>query len=136
MQRFDLNGIWHLSGGEYSCDGTVPGSVYSFLLDNKLIEDPYYRDNELKFVGITDVDFEFSRRFDYALDGNTVPILFVHGDADATVPPESARELYERAQGTRELHYVAGADHAESVLVAPDEYREAVTSFLETARKS
>ena len=69
-----------------------------------------------------------------ALDGNTVPILFVHGDADTTVPPQSARELYERTTGTRELHYVAGADHAESVLVAPDEYREVVASFLEIAR--
>jgi len=70
-----------------------------------------------------------------ALDDNTVPILFIHGDADATVPPESARELYERARGIRELHYVAGADHAESVLVAPNEYREVVISFLEAARK-
>jgi len=65
-----------------------------------------------------------------ALDGNTVPILFVHGEEDATVPPENARELYERTRGVRELHYVAGADHAESVLVAPQEYREVVTSFL------
>ena len=72
MQRFDLNGIWHLSGGEYNCDGTVPGSVYSFLLDNKLIDDPYYRDNELKLVGIMDNEFEFSRKFDYAKDDNTV----------------------------------------------------------------
>ena len=37
MQKFDLNGTWHLVGGEYNCDGTVPGSVYSFLLENKLI---------------------------------------------------------------------------------------------------
>ena len=70
-----------------------------------------------------------------ALDGNTVPILFIHGDADNTVPRENARELFESAQGKRELHYVAGADHAESVLVAPEEYREVVSSFLETAKQ-
>lgn len=69
-----------------------------------------------------------------ALEDNTVPILFIHGDADATVPPQNARELYERAQGTRDLHYVAGADHAASVLVAPDEYRAVVTSFLEKVK--
>jgi len=68
-----------------------------------------------------------------ALDGNEVPVLFVHGEADATVPPQDARELYDRARGIRELHYVAGADHAESVLVAPEEYRGVVASFLETA---
>ena len=72
MQRFELNGTWNLKGGEYNCNGTIPGSVYSFLLDNKLVDDPYYRDNELKFVGIMDNDFEFSRTFDYSADGNTV----------------------------------------------------------------
>ena len=66
-----------------------------------------------------------------ALNGKTVPILFVHGDADTTVPPQCARNLYERATGIKELHYIAGAEHAESVLVAPEEYREVVTAFLE-----
>ena len=70
-----------------------------------------------------------------ALDGNTVPILFIHGDADTTVPPQNARELYEKAQGIRELHYVAGADHAESVLVAPKEYNEVVASFLDAVNR-
>lgn len=65
-----------------------------------------------------------------ALDGNAVPILFMHGDADATVLPQSARELYDRAAGVRELHYVAGADHAESILVAPEEYSKTVAAFL------
>lgn len=69
-----------------------------------------------------------------ALNGNTVPILFIHGDADTTVPPESARNLYEATKGKSELHYVAGADHAESVLVAPNEYREVVSSFLGTVK--
>ena len=65
-----------------------------------------------------------------ALDKNTVPILFVHGDADTTVPPQSAQELYDRTRSMRELHYVVGADHAESVLVAPGEYQKTVASFL------
>ena len=65
-----------------------------------------------------------------ALEGNTVPVLFIHGDADNTVPPEDAQQLYDRASGVRELHYVSGADHAESVLKAPEEYREVLTAFL------
>lgn len=39
------------------------------------------------------------------LDGNTVPILLIHGDVDATVSPRDARELYERAEGKRELQH-------------------------------
>lgn len=65
------------------------------------------------------------------LDANTVPILFIQGDADTTVPPECAQQLYDRAKGVRELHYVAGADHAESVIKAPEEYRATVAAFLE-----
>ena len=65
-----------------------------------------------------------------ALDGNTVPILFVHGENDSTVPPESARQLYDRTAGERELYLFAGADHAESILVAPEEYQKVVAEFL------
>jgi pimeloyl-ACP methyl ester carboxylesterase len=64
------------------------------------------------------------------LDDNAVPILFMHGDADNTVPPECARQLYDRAKGKRELHYIAGADHAESVIKAPEEYKQIVAAFL------
>ena len=64
------------------------------------------------------------------LGDNGIPILYIHGDADTTVPPQSAQQLYDRTQGTKQLHYVAGANHAESVLVAPDEYRETVSGFL------
>lgn len=78
MKKFDLNGTWQMRGGEYECSGTVPGSVYSFLLDNKLIDDPFYRDNELKIEAITDNDFEFSRTFDYKTD-STKTLLCCEG---------------------------------------------------------
>lgn len=65
-----------------------------------------------------------------ALDGNTVPILFMHGDADTTVSPQDARALYDRATCVKELHYIAGADHAESAIKAPEEYRKILADFL------
>ena len=63
MRKISLNGTWHLSGGGYACDGTIPGSVYSFLLDNRLMEDPFYRTNELDALKIMENDFTFSRTF-------------------------------------------------------------------------
>ena len=48
MKYITLDGLWRLTGGGFDCTGTVPGSVCSFLLDAGLMEDPYYRDNELK----------------------------------------------------------------------------------------
>ena len=65
MEKFSLNGTWKLKGGKYDTEGQIPGSVYSILLANNLMEDPYYRDNELKALEIMDNDFEFSRTFNF-----------------------------------------------------------------------
>lgn len=67
MKRLNLNGIWKMEGGGYACSDTVPGSVYSFLLNNGLIDDPYYRDNERVALKILDNDFIFSRKFELEL---------------------------------------------------------------------
>ena len=66
MKKYTLNGNWSLTGGGYSCEGTVPGSVYSFLLDNDLMDDPHWRGNEMEAVKILENDFTFSRKFDFA----------------------------------------------------------------------
>ncbi len=79
MKKILLDGIWHLEGGGYSCDGVVPGSVYSFLLDNGLIEDPFYRTNELMATEIMENDFEFSRSFSFSKGSNDEKI-FLHCD--------------------------------------------------------
>lgn len=66
-----------------------------------------------------------------ALDGSSVPTLFIHGEDDELIAPGHAIELFGHAQGTKELHLVAGAGHAESVLKSPEEYASTVRSFLE-----
>lgn len=43
--------------------GTIPGSVYSFLLANGQMDDPYYRDNELKALKLMEQDFCFKKTF-------------------------------------------------------------------------
>ena len=43
MKKLSLNGIWKMVGNGYAVNGTVPGSVYSFLyLDNHLLPDPLF----------------------------------------------------------------------------------------------
>ena len=42
---------------------TVPGTVYTDLLDNGLMEDPYYRDNEDKALRLMDYDYEYRMSF-------------------------------------------------------------------------
>ncbi|MDO5107066.1 MAG: alpha/beta hydrolase [Coriobacteriaceae bacterium] len=66
-----------------------------------------------------------------ALDTNEVPILFIHGAADNLISPANSERMHERTKGLRSLHLIAGAGHAESAIVAPDEYRATLGSFLE-----
>lgn len=45
-------------------EAQVPGSVYSNLLDQKLIPDPYYRENQYEIYDISKDDYTFERDFD------------------------------------------------------------------------
>ena len=65
MKTYTLNGPWEMtSSGGVKTAGTIPGSVYSFLLDAGEMEDPYYRDNELKALPLMEEDYTFERKFD------------------------------------------------------------------------
>ncbi len=75
MRKIELNGIWKMTGGGFACEGTVPGSVYSFLLEKELIPDPYWRANELQILPIMENDFEFSRTFSYDVAGAPVRLV-------------------------------------------------------------
>ncbi len=78
MLSCSLNGSWTLSvaGGPWQCvSATVPGSVYHDLLQNGLIPDPFYRDNEMEALAIMDNDFLYTRTFqadDALLSGERV----------------------------------------------------------------
>ena len=65
MKSLSLNGIWRMTGGQIDCEGKIPGSLYSFLLDAGLIDDPYRRDNEFGALALTHCDYTFSRSFEF-----------------------------------------------------------------------
>src|SRR5256714_1886767 len=56
--------VWH--------PATVPGCVHTDLLDNKLIDDPFYRDNEQRLQWIGKTDWEYQTTF------NATPALLKH----------------------------------------------------------
>ena len=64
MKKIDLGGKWKMCGGSFDCVGNIPGSLFSFLLENNLIDDPFYRDNELKALDLTYDDYTFERGFE------------------------------------------------------------------------
>lgn len=65
MIKLSLNGVWKMQADnqEKSIQAKVPGSVMHSLLENNLIEDPFYRDNEEQAYDIASADYTFSRQF-------------------------------------------------------------------------
>src|SRR5687768_9228128 len=66
----------------------VPGCVHTDLLANKLIEDPFYRDNEKKQQWIGKTDWEYENRFNVSaqmLKRQNIEIVFQGLDTYANV---------------------------------------------------
>jgi len=67
---------------------TVPGCVHTDLLNNKLIDDPFYRDNEQKQQWIGKTDWEYQTTFNVApeiLERDNIDLVFEGLDTYANV---------------------------------------------------
>ncbi len=63
-----LNGKWTLfgeneKGEKFELTGTVPGCVHTDLIDNGIIKDIFYRDNNLKYQWIENKNFTYEKTF-------------------------------------------------------------------------
>lgn len=65
-----------------------------------------------------------------------LPILFIHGLADLTVPPEMSHQLYAAAPQPKWLWLVPGADHNTVAEVAGSHYEQQLQQFLSHIRAS
>ncbi|MGN0553131.1 MAG: glycosyl hydrolase 2 galactose-binding domain-containing protein [Oscillospiraceae bacterium] len=65
MMIQSLNGPWRVNSADEKIKlyVNVPGTVYSSMLENKMIEDPFYRLNQYDALKISDNDFVFSYDF-------------------------------------------------------------------------
>ena len=65
MKTISLNGQWAMRCGEEKewHEAQVPGTVYTDLLRDGLIEDPFWRENELKTFALMEKDYEYRRSF-------------------------------------------------------------------------
>jgi len=67
-----------------------------------------------------------------AVRKSSIPTLFIHGDQDAMVPVQMARDLYDAAACEKQLVIVEGAGHAQSQDKNPETYYGAVREFLDS----
>ncbi|PID22340.1 alpha/beta hydrolase [Sporosarcina sp. P3] len=67
-----------------------------------------------------------------AVQRATVPILYIHGNADTFVPTEMTKELFEKTKSDAELFLVDDANHGEAFVMEQEAYKRKVVEFLET----
>lgn len=68
-----------------------------------------------------------------ALEGNRVPVCFIHGNSDRLINCSHSKDMFAKAVSNNEhseLHLVDGADHAMSIAMGFDGYAEIVSKFV------
>ena len=65
MLLLNLNGKWSMKRTDEDSwiNSCVPGSVYSDLLNNGKMQDPFYRDNENSALKLSNYNYEYKRNF-------------------------------------------------------------------------
>lgn len=65
MKSISLSGNWNLKciQKDINISAVVPGSVYKALIDEKIIDDPFYRDNEKEAYKYSEYDYVYKRSF-------------------------------------------------------------------------
>ena len=64
IKTLDSNWSFRSINSKTSHKATVPGNVYSDLIDNRVIEDPFIGDNEVKVQWVSDSIWLYQTRFD------------------------------------------------------------------------
>ena len=67
-----------------------------------------------------------------ALSENTIPVLFIHGDADTFVPPYMSEQNYEACASPKELLIVPGAPHAANYVLGRKAYERKIIEYINT----
>ncbi len=127
-----------------SSDLDMPGNVVGIVADcgysspraiiRKVMADIHYpgflyplvRLGGLVFGGF-DID---AAAAETALAKTKLPVLFIHGEDDRFVPCDMSRACYAACTGPKQLVTVPAAGHGLAYMVGPDQYRDAVQSFV------
>lgn len=65
-----------------------------------------------------------------------VPVLFIHGTADKTIPSQMSEKMYKNRGNSKDhLILVEGAIHVESYRVDKEKYREEIRHFIKSIRE-
>lgn len=79
------------------------------------------------------VDMILNQRFDSVgkLSRIKIPMLFIHGTWDSRIPYQMSQRLFESAPQPKFLKLIEGGEHNNNGIVAPMEYKAAVSEFVQ-----
>ena len=81
MKKLDITINWkmRIMSQDKWYPATVPGSVYNDLINAEVLDDPYWRDNELRSLELMKNDFEYIGVFEYEETNDEEVILQFNG---------------------------------------------------------
>ena len=87
MIRRELMGGWQMRPAETVqwMEARVPGSVYTDLLRNQKMKDPYWKDQEDDALALMDKDYEYCCQFDCQKDLLDCDRILLHFDGIDTL---------------------------------------------------
>ncbi|MGI6671573.1 MAG: beta-mannosidase [Christensenellales bacterium] len=131
-RRMDLGGQWHMHrlGDAERIPATVPGSVYSALLEAGRMEDPFWRDNELDALKLMEHNYVFERTFDVTpqmLDGDALILTCLGLDTLCEVRVNdqlvlSANNMHRTWEVDVKQHVHAGQNHLHVTFFSPTKF--------------
>lgn len=85
LQNLNLNWKMRRVGDESYSPAVVPGTVYTDMLRNGQMEDPFFKDNELKALKMMDEDYEYMSEFFCSSDLLGCKRVILHFDGVDTI---------------------------------------------------
>ena len=84
------------------------------------------------------LDLLFVQRFDSIskVQSLRMPILFIHGTADPTVPYPMSQQLFATANSQKQLLLIPGGDHNHNFKIGGSRYSETIRTFVEPKQRS
>ena len=84
----------------------------------------------MRLVAWLDIHEDIHRTAGQSLKNTHIPVLFIHGEADRTVPIAQGRENYEACGSEKEFIAVAGADHILAYVTGGEEVQRKTEEFI------
>ncbi|MBE9207889.1 alpha/beta fold hydrolase [Nostoc sp. LEGE 06077] len=86
-----------------------------------------------KWFSMFPIDLILTQRFESIkkVSRLQMPVLFIHGTADSTVPSYMSQKLYDAAPEPKQLIFVPGADHNNTAVASGGKYLQWVQSFVQ-----